>query len=171
MPISATGAEPGSSERWPADAGVSLIEVLVTLTIVGLMAGMVVLMAPPPDRYVRDSAQGFAARLANASEQSVVRNRALALMVRENGYGFAWQERTGWREVRDSGPLTFQPLPGGVAMSVERDASLPVDVARPVALFEPVGAATPASFVFSGAGARWRVTLEASGRSYAARID
>ena len=166
MRTSATGAD-----RWPSDAGVSLIEVLATLMIVGLMAGMVVLMAPAPDRYVRDSATTLAARLANAGEQSVLRNRAVALVVRENGYGFAWQERTGWREVRDAGPLAFRPLPGGVTLAVERDLASPVVESRPVALFEPVGASTPATFVLSGAGARWRVSLDASGRANAARID
>lgn len=157
------------AERWSPDAGVSLIEALITLAIIGMIAGMVVLAAPAPDRPLRNAAERLAARLSYAGDQSVITNRTFALQVRDGGYEFLRLEADGWREARDDAAFRFTVFPDGIDMKVEdlRDSRQPVHAAE----FTPIGDVTPRTFVLSGAGARWRVKLDSAGAVNAQRVD
>jgi general secretion pathway protein H len=168
MPTSATGKTEHVVLR--GEAGYTLVEALTTLVIVGLVASAVMILAPGPDRTTGRFAEGMAARIAAASEESIIVNRPLGLFVTAEGYGFALLEATGWRQSAPASPLAFRPWPDGVAASVERagaeDASREDGLA---ARFDALGGATPARIVLSGDGVRWIVTIDGQGRAHVER--
>lgn len=156
-----------------ADAGFSLIEALLVIMILGLTAGAVMLAAPGPDRAARDAATSFAARTLAASDESVLRNRTVALVLTSEGYGFAQQEASGWLRIADTPALAFRRWPEGVDVRLERGEALGQEVLgqSPYAVqFDAMGSATPAAFVFSAAGANWEVEIDGEGRARVAPL-
>jgi general secretion pathway protein H len=139
---------------------------------VALMASAVLLAVPGPDRATRNAAEGLAARLAMASEESIVRNRPVALVVTHEGYGFARLEERGWMRIETASPLAFRAWPDGVAYRVE---SASVDTAQReagrVVRFDAMGGATPARIVLSGSGARFSVEIDGQGGTHVAQVE
>lgn len=161
MPTSATG-----NNRRANDAGVSLVEAMVALLIVSLVVGVVMLLAPGPERKTREAADQLAARMLLASEESIVANRAMSLVLTGEGYGFERLEDNGWFAVEQATPLGFRAWPGEIDVSVVEGP----DDAR-VVRFDPLGGATRVAIVMSGAGARWRVSLNEAGEVDVARAE
>lgn len=149
------------NKTFAPDAGVTLVEVMTALLIISLMAGAVLLMAPGPDRKTRQEAERLGARAAMASEESIIVNRTLALVVTNEGYGFERLEETGWTPARVGTPLGFRSWPTALDARIEGTSAERGD-AR-IARFDPQGGATPASVVLSGSGARWRVSIDGQG--------
>ena len=154
-PISATG-----NRRFGRDAGVSLVEAMVALVIIGLIVGTVVVLAPGPGRRTQTEAERLAARISFAAEESIVVNRTLALVVTNEGYGFERLEDNGWTPAEQSSPLGFRAWPSEIEARVDQVEG--ADDAR-VARFDAIGGATPVTVVLSGAGARWSVVVDAQG--------
>jgi type II secretion system protein H len=161
---SATG-----NSRFPRDAGVSLVEALTALMIVGLMVGAVMLLAPGPDNRTRVEAERLAARIVLASEESVIANRPLSLVVNEEGYGFERLEDNGWFPAEANSPLGFRAWPPDMDVRVDQDDGAGAD--GRVARFDALGGATPVAVIISGFGARWRVAINAQGGVDVARAE
>jgi type II secretion system protein H len=161
MPISSTG-----NRR--ADAGFSLVEAMTALMVAAFVAGAVFLMAPSPSREARAQTERFAQRLALAADDSVLRNRPVALVVTNDGYGFERLERNGWAPVEPGSPLRFRAWPQGLSYRVEA----PEDVREGrVARFDATGGASPARIVLAGGGVRWRIEIDGQGRTHVKRVD
>jgi hypothetical protein len=127
------------------------------------------LMAPGPDREVREEAQRLAARAMLASEESVIANRTIALVITNEGYAFERLEENGWAPAEYSSPLGFRAWPNGLEARVQETGAAPGDTH--IARFDAVGNATPATIVMSGAGARWRVEIEGTGEVGLTRVE
>jgi general secretion pathway protein H len=156
MPISATANRPRR------DAGFTLVEVMTTLMIVGLVASAVVLMAPGAGSRVREAAERLAARLDAASDASVMLNRGVALTVTADGYGFERQDESGWRRIETEPALAFQAWPAGTTARIEKPA--PADRAgERITEFDPLGGATAMRIVIEGGGSRWTVAVDDMG--------
>lgn len=161
MLTSVTGNRP-----LPRDAGVTLVEAMVALMIIGLIVGAVVLLAPGPDSKTRLAAEQLAARMLLAGEESVIANRPLALVVTHEGYGFERLEENGWFPAEHGSPLGFRAWPAGLDIRVEP----PADDAK-VARFDALGGATPVDIVMRGSAVRWRVSLDGQGEVDVARAE
>lgn len=161
MPISAAG----NLKRAPRDAGFSLVEAMVTLVIIGLMASTVMLLAPSPDRETRALAEHFASRIAVASEEAIVVNRPMALVMTREGYGFARLDERGWMRVVDGSALAFRAWPDGVEYRVAEAADTETETER-VVRFDAMGQATPARIVLTRAGSEWEITVNSEGRAH-----
>jgi general secretion pathway protein H len=158
MPISAIGNR--------GDAGFTLVEALTTLVVIALIAGAVMLVLPGPERETRAFAERFASRLALASEESIIVNRPVALVMSNEGYGFARLEETGWRDMAAGSPLAFRPWPANLEARIEAaEASENGQAVR----FDPLGAATPARITIASPGAAWRIDIDGQGRPHVAR--
>ena len=124
--------------------GFTLVELLVVLTIMGLMSAAVVLSMPGEAAELRQEADAFAARATAAQEQAVIASRAVSLRV--DGGGYAFERRSGgewqamaayrWREGTNVQPrsarIGFDPagLSDPARLLLERgDESLAVDIA------------------------------------------
>ncbi|HEX5694250.1 MAG TPA: GspH/FimT family protein [Arenimonas sp.] len=143
------------------ERGFSLVELLVVLTVFGLLGAAVLLTVPGGGARLGDQADQLSAHLQRAREEAVLGNRAIALRVDAGGYRF---ERRGWEgwQVLAAAPLHARQFPDGVrADFAGRD-----QVAR--FEFDATGAAVPAEVVLRGGDAALRLALQPSGE---VRID
>ncbi|MFN7128232.1 MAG: GspH/FimT family pseudopilin [Brevundimonas sp.] len=115
-------------------SGFTLVELMVTITVIGLAAGAVVLSMPDPRPAVGLEAEQFAARLSRAREEAILTNRPVAAEADASGYTFASFDGATWT------PLTgvFVARTWGEGEGV----SAPADPVRIV--FDPTGIADPA---------------------------
>jgi len=91
-------------QRRSAQQGFSLIELLVVITIVGLLSSVVVLTMADPRGRLTDDADRFAGRVRAARDAAIVTGRPMALWVAQTGYGFERREQGEWQAVTE-GPL------------------------------------------------------------------
>jgi general secretion pathway protein H len=151
------------------DSGVSLVEAMATLLIIGLAVSAVMLTASPQERETRALAERLAAHLTLASEESILTNRPVALLVTPEGYGFARLEEGGWRRIESGSALTFRAWPDGVDCRIEARETQSDD--GRVVRFDALGGATPARIMLSRGGVRWSVAVDGKGESHVARED
>ena len=152
-PTSATGrSEPTGGAR--NRSGFTLVELLMTVAILGLAAGAVVLSVPDPRPSVAQDAERFAARLQRAREEAILSNRAVAVEVSTTGYGFSVFDGAVWSPLQE-GPFRTEPRAEGVAVVL---TDPPLRLA-----FDPTGAADPAEIALSRDGRRIGVSVDGAG--------
>lgn len=135
-------------------AGLTLVEVLVTLAVVGVMGSVVVLGVGSADRGLsaETEANRLAERLRFAVDESLVTQRPLALSWDQRGYGFVTQNSDG-RWGPDAQPLLGQrhQLPRGLELSGTGGNLVAVAID---------GSAASSEFRLAGANAAWRVAFD-----------
>ena len=149
MPTSATG----KAER---RAGFTLVELMVVVTIIGLMSGLVVLSLPDGRPSLSTEAERFGARLLRAREEAVMSGRAVEVGVTPEGYDFT-QSRGGERR-----PLTDGPF-GPERWEPDTEVSGGAGPTPPPLVFDPTGGADPVEVVFQRGGERLRVSVDSAG--------
>jgi len=148
-PTSATGRP----DRRVRRAGFTLVELLMTVAIIGLAAGAVVLSVPDPRPSVSEDAERFAARLSRAREEAVMTNRPVAVETTAAGYGFSAFDGAEWSPLTD-GPFGRESWSDGLTVS-------PAEPVRVV--FDPTGVAEPATVTLSRDGQSSRVAIDGAG--------
>jgi len=150
-PTSATGTEARRRE-----AGVTLLELLVVMTLIAIAAGAVVLTAVPSTPPLAQEAARLAARAAFAQDEAALTGAALALRLDAEGYRF--ERRTGpdWRPLEEP---PFKPVAWGEDVRVEFTPRAPV--ARVV--FDAAGFTTASEVLLRRGAERARVRFDASG--------
>lgn len=101
------------------DAGMTLVEMLIVLAIVGVAAGGVTLGIGAATRApsVESEARRFATRLEAAADDAMLGDRMVALTVDAGGYGFARVAADGM--IPTGTPrIDYHRLPAGVAMTL-----------------------------------------------------
>lgn len=146
-------SEIGRPDRRARRAGFTLVELLMTVAIIGLAAGAVVLSVPDPRPSVAEDAERFAARLSRAREEAVLSNRPVAVEATADGYGFTVFDGADWKPLAE-GPFDPEPWSDGLSMS-------PAGPVRVV--FDPTGVADPATLILSRDGATSRVEVDGAG--------
>ena len=143
-PTSATG-----SRR--ARAGLTLVELMIVLVILGLAGSAVVMTLPDPRPSLDREAEIFAARLVRAREEAILTNRTVEVAANGQGYVFRTR-RPGVRAPLETPP--FEPVrwAEGAAVQVET-----------VFVFDATGAAEPAELAISRAEDRALVAVDAAG--------
>lgn len=133
-------------------SGMTLVEILVVLAIVGVMAGVVTLGVGAADRGmgVETEANRLADRLRLAADDVMVTRRPLSLAFDGEGYGFVRSD-AGAAGVVDA-LAERHALPDGVRM-------VGLGVSSPVAI-DPDGAQPVAAFGLAKGDRRWRVTFD-----------
>ena len=83
--------------RQPSDqSGFSLVEVLVVMLVIGLISSVVLLNGGPAGPNLAQEADRFAARLAEARDLALIRNRPVLVEVTPDGYTLRQQSDAGW---------------------------------------------------------------------------
>lgn len=83
-----------------SDAGVTLIEILVVLVLIGVSAGVVLYALPSGSnpRTVREEAGLLVSRLNIAAERSLMNGQSIKLEWTSTGYGFEEWTEGGWQK-------------------------------------------------------------------------
>lgn len=132
-------------------AGMTLVEVLVVLAIVGVSAGVVVLAAGTGDRQlsVESEANRLADRLRLAADEVLVTRRPLVLTWDAGGYRFTPGRAS---DVPGEALRDRHDLPAGIRLTAAGTAS-------PTAV-DPDGAEPVAVFILAGDGQVRRVSFD-----------
>jgi general secretion pathway protein H len=101
-----------------AERGFTLVELMVVITIIGLVSGMAVLALPDRGGGLRSEAVRFAARARAAQERAVMDNRPVALVLRPGGYTFEWRANGQWQAVGEK-PFLEQSWSEGVEAALD----------------------------------------------------
>ena len=138
--------------------GFTLVELMMTVAIIGLAAGAVVLALPDPHPSASQAAEAFAARLVRAREEALLTNRAVAVEATAEGYAFSSFDGVQWS------PLTDGPF--GVELWAEDTAARPEGQPQGEPLrvvFDPTGSAEPATLALSRKSRVVTVVVDAAG--------
>jgi len=170
MPTSATGTSAtksgralGCRRRAGRGAGFTLIEVLVVVTIIGIITAAVVLSVSVTgrDRELEREGDRLLALFNYAREQAELQTREYGVLFQDDGYEFlAYDVRRGnWRSVFEDDALHARRLPQGLGVRLTVEA-------RQVVLARPRDATdkTPQVMIFSnGDLTSFAATLERDG--------
>jgi general secretion pathway protein H len=110
------------SPRSAATLGMTLIEMLIVLAIIGVAAGAVSLGIGSATRApnVETEARRLATMLQAAGDDAMFGDRMVAFTVERHGYGFATYTEEGLVPRTDEA-LGFHRLPGGIVMTLDRN--------------------------------------------------
>ena len=140
------------------EAGLSLVEVLVALAIMGIMMGVTVLSLGMLDRGNRGEAEAMrlADRLRLASDDALLSSTLLALVWNERGYAFLRWDAAAERWQESPLPLlgARHTLPPAVRLERANVAGNP-----PVLISSDLPS-PPVELRLSGGGGRWAVTFD-----------
>lgn len=140
-------------------AGVSLVEVLAAVFIVGLMSSLVVLTIPrgsPPERQFANALQNT---IRESIDRSIIRGAPVAIDIDNNLISVRDWKRSDWNtdqnlKIRIDGKIVAQQIE---PYDPYRDAS------KPELICDPTGLVSPAIFSITGRTERWDVIVTESG--------
>jgi general secretion pathway protein H len=135
--------------RLPRDAGVSLIEILVGVSILSIVAFAVTLSVQPPADPLQVEATRLAVRLDQASQEAIATGQPVGLVIGGFGetYGFYRYVDGRWWALSDHPTLRERQLPEGVQIDLSGSFA-PVDADAggavfPAFWFDPAGLTEP----------------------------
>lgn len=134
-------------------AGFTLLELMVVLTIIGFVSAAVVLAIPDPRGRVIEDADRFAARVAAARDEAIVTARPMGVWVSASGYGFQARAGDRWTMLEDK-PFATTDWKSGTRALVGKDG-------RQQIAFDGTGLPTDAL----------TVTLAREGERVSVRVD
>jgi general secretion pathway protein H len=135
-----------------AEAGLTLIEMLITLAIIAVAAGAVALGIGAATRApsVESEARRLAGRLQAAADDGMLGDRMVAFTVQQHGYGFA-DAAAGALVPRKGEAFGYHELPGGMVMTLN---------VRPPVVLGADGTGEPLSALIESGRQRWLVTYD-----------
>ncbi|MEO1323661.1 MAG: GspH/FimT family pseudopilin [Pseudomonadota bacterium] len=143
--------------RLSSQAGMTLVEVMAVLFIIGLTAGLVTLTLPERPTEEQASAQAFARVLREAQDQAIMAGQPVGLQLTEQGYGLVQWRQDLWRPQRGA-----VVLPRGMDISLQGEPR-PAPLGWPTLIFDPTGIVQPMQFQLRGRGVRIDISLEETG--------
>jgi general secretion pathway protein H len=135
------------------EAGLTLVEMLVVLAIVGVMAGAVVFgIGSGTGRGAEPEARRLAARLDLAADEAIVTGRTIGFAWTGDGYRFVTWKSGRWQN--DAAPaLEPHNLPAGLSLEG-------ANAAAPVVIGADGGGSALTLHVATAKGAGWTVAFD-----------
>ncbi|WP_010543191.1 GspH/FimT family pseudopilin [Sphingomonas elodea] len=143
----------GSAARRASQAGMTLIEMLIVLAIIGVAAAAVTLGIGAATRKpsVESEARRLASRLQAAADDAMLGDRLVAFTAQAHGYGFATMSPNGTLAARTDDALAPHTLPGGITLTLDT---------RPPVVLGVDGAGKPMSATIDNGSQRWLVRYD-----------
>lgn len=122
-----------------SEDGLSLVEVMVTLSIIAVATSLVVLTLPRP-RPQLQAAGLLRVSLEKAAERSMISGQPVGLVIEERSYSIAVWQNEEWRAVASQklAPGTSLLVDGDRVYSGDEDAAI-----KPSIVFDPLGHTEP----------------------------
>ena len=137
--------------RSPASSGLTLVEVLVVLAVIGIVGSVAVLSVGPTARSstLQAEAQRLAASIQRASDEALIADRAAALSWDESRYAFVeWDgEARRWQPRQEA---SAHELPDDMILAAQGGEA-------PAAIGEAAG---PLQFTLTEGARSWRVSYD-----------
>jgi general secretion pathway protein H len=128
-------------------SGFTLLEILVVLTIMGILLGVVSVKALPSEKQnLQEEVRRLALLMAVARDEAILVNKAIALDVDNEGYRFLRRDEGEWQPFKGDEQLrerSFAQAPVSVSQDPPAPLSGPI---RMVFGREPVGSSFTLSF-------------------------
>lgn len=144
-------------------AGITLIETLVVLTLIGVGAGATLMVSGDNGRKVQDEAVALALKMSLGVDEALITGQPLALRWDVSGYSFGQRpadpKQTGmspanWPAATPRLLGLRHGLPGSMVLRMADDAGSPAVILSPGAIGPTV------LFEVSDAGTVWTVTFD-----------
>ncbi|MEO1038498.1 MAG: GspH/FimT family pseudopilin [Pseudomonadota bacterium] len=152
--------------RPASDAGLSLVETLVAVSIIALMAVAIMLAIPSWPSAQEAEAERMLARFDHARERALVTGQLIGFLPDADGrgYGFLSYDGQAWRLMTDDPALRARTLQDGVSVFREdavqlRQSAFDTGVRplQPEIWFDPTGLDEAFVYVVEGDGGSHRV--------------
>lgn len=134
-------------------AGFSLIEMLVALTVMALVTGLVIVTGPAAGGSLAAETDRFIVSLATARDLALIESRVVTVEVSEEGYA----TRVRSRLIASTTAAPRESWNKGTTVAAA-DGRLPA-----LLTFDPVGLTEPMTFTLYRDGAMQRVAIDPSG--------
>lgn len=133
----------------PNDAGVSLVEILVAVMIIGIVSTAVVFSLQPGGGALREEAERLNARLVFASQEAVAIGQPVGMVLEDFGSGYSFERYVDqrWWPLGDNPAFARHSLDEGIRLYVldaplnRADDDVPSRV--PLFWFDPAGLTEP----------------------------
>lgn len=111
--------------RLQTSAGFTLLELLVVLTLIGVISGLAVLSVDlaGPDRVVEEEIRRLALLLDEQCEEAILDSRELGLRLTSDGYRFSQWTGEEWAEYLSPPTFRNHRLPGGFHWRLELEGA------------------------------------------------
>lgn len=140
-----------------SERGMTIVEVLMVVFIIGLTAGIVTLTIPQRPTEEQAGAQTFARVLREAQDQAILSGQPIGLRLSENGYALVQWRQDLW--LPQGRP---EVLPRQMEI-IHLDEQAPDRGSWPDLVFDPTGVVQVAEFQLRGAGVRIDISIDETG--------
>ncbi|MFN3214700.1 MAG: GspH/FimT family pseudopilin [Henriciella sp.] len=140
-----------------SERGMTIVEVLMVVFIIGLTAGIVTLSLPQRPTAEQAGAQAFARVLGEAQDQAILSGQPVGLKLTDDGYMLMQWRRDDWR--RQGRP---ERLPSSLDIVLQTELP-PRPETWPELVFDPSGVVQLADFQLRGRGVRFDISLDETG--------
>lgn len=138
--------------------GVTLVELMVAIAIIGLLAAAVALTLPDDAAGFRRDAETFATHLGRARDEAILGMQDVQVQADAGGYATERRDLGGWRPLQAPSFAGIRPWSDGT------HPLLPPEQERITFRFDPTGSVQPAELLLAHGTHRMRVRVDLGGK-------
>ena len=162
----AIGNDKTASNNWARQAGFSLVEVMVTLLIMGLMASAVILNLPEQEDKLEAQVKKLALHLHMASQTSIIEQSIVGVKFDEDGYSLSRYNGAEWTsyltyEFDESAIPQISLIKNGTNLDMKKLRKSTI----PAIQYDMTGLVSPFSVVFLYGTQKITLKIAADGKS------